>query len=59
MNKHLFVKKERGVVLLTCLVFLLVLLLMLRFVIVSARTEEQKAGIDLDIDLKWNLQPLP
>lgn len=49
MNKHLFVKKERGVVLLTCLVFLLVLLLMLRFVIVSARTEEQKSGIDLDI----------
>ena len=49
MNKNIFERKEQGVVLLTCLVFLLVLLLMLRFVIVSARTEEQKAGIDLDI----------
>lgn len=42
-------KKERGVVLLTCLVFLLILLLMLRFTITSARVEEQKSAIDLDI----------
>lgn len=42
-------KKQRGVVLLTCLVFLLVLLAMLRFVLVSSKLEEEKAGIDLEI----------
>lgn len=41
--------QEKGVVLLTCLVFLLVLLAMLRFTMTSARVEEQKAGIDLEI----------
>lgn len=41
--------REKGVVLLTCLVFLLVLLAMLRFTMTSARVEEQKAGIDLEI----------
>lgn len=42
-------KKQEGVVLLTCLVFLLVLLAMLRFVLGSAKLEEEKAGIDLEI----------
>lgn len=42
-------KKQKGVVLLTCLVFLLVLLAMLRFVLGSAKLEEEKAGIDLEI----------
>lgn len=42
-------EKERGVVLLTCLVFLLILLGMLRFTLSSARLEEEKASIDLDI----------
>lgn len=42
-------KKEEGVVLLTCLVFLLILLAILRFTMTSARVEEQKAGIDLEI----------
>ena len=41
--------KQKGVVLLTCLVFLLVLLGILRFVIGSAKLEEEKAGIDIDI----------
>lgn len=43
--------KSRGVVLLTCLAFLLVLLSMLRFTITSSRMEERKASIDLDITL--------
>lgn len=43
--------KERGVVLLTCLAFLLVLLSMLRFTITSSRMEERKASIDLDLTL--------
>lgn len=43
------IKTQRGVVLLTCLVFLLVLLAMLRYTITSARIEEQKVGIDLDL----------
>lgn len=47
MNKHLH--RERGVVLLTCLVFLMVLLAMLRFALTSALVEEQKSGIDLEI----------
>lgn len=42
-------KKEKGVVLLTSLVFMLVLLAMLRFTLTSARVEEQKAAIDWDI----------
>lgn len=42
-------KKQDGVVLLTCLVFLLILLAMLRFVLGSAKLEEEKAGIDLEI----------
>lgn len=41
--------KEKGVVLLTSLVFMLVLLAMLRFTLTSARVEEQKAAIDWDI----------
>lgn len=41
--------KEKGIVLLTCLVFLLILLVMLRFILGSAKLEEEKAGIDLDI----------
>lgn len=48
-NKLKYSEKEKGIVLLTCLVFLLVLLVMLRYTITSARVEEQKAGIDLDI----------
>lgn len=42
-------KKQQGVVLLTCMVFLLVLLAMLRFTMTSAKVEEQKSGIDLEI----------
>lgn len=42
-------KKQQGVVLLTCLVFLLILLAMLRFTLTSAKVEEQKAGIDWEI----------
>lgn len=54
MNNRFYPEKrrhnrEKGVVLLTCLVFLLVLLVMLRYTINSAKVEEQKAGIDLDI----------
>lgn len=48
-NSYRFHGREQGVVLLTCLVFLLVLLAMLRYTITSAQVEEQKAGIDLDI----------
>ncbi|MDO4436186.1 MAG: hypothetical protein Q4B71_07230 [Cardiobacteriaceae bacterium] len=42
---------DRGVILLTCMVFLLVLLSMLRFTVTSSRLEEQKASIDLDLTL--------
>lgn len=42
-------KKEQGVVLLTTLIFMLILLAMLRFTLTSARVEEQKAAIDLDM----------
>ena len=42
-------KNEQGIVLLTCLVFLMVLLAMLRFALMSAKVEEDKAGIDLDL----------
>lgn len=41
--------QQKGVVLLTCLVFLLILLAILRFSLTSARVEEQKAGADLEI----------
>lgn len=41
--------KQRGIVLLTCMVFLLVLLALLRFTMTSARVGEQKVGIDLEI----------
>lgn len=44
-------QRERGVILLTCMVFLLVLLSMLRFTVTSSRIEEQKASIDLDLTL--------
>lgn len=52
MNRRIhdrMLKKEKGVVLLTSLIFLLVLLAMLRFSLNSARVEEQKAAIDLDM----------
>lgn len=42
-------QKQKGVVLLTCMVFLLVLLALLRFTMTSARVSEQKVGIDLEI----------
>ena len=42
-------RKERGVVLLTALVFMLILLAMLRFTLTSARVQEQKAAMDFDI----------
>ena len=42
-------RNQQGIVLLTCLVFLMVLLAMLRFALMSARSEEEKAGADLDI----------
>lgn len=49
IHKSLAAKKEQGVVLLTTLVFMLILLAMLRFTLTSARVEEQKAAIDLDM----------
>ncbi len=43
-----FRKKNEGVVLLSCLVFLLILLMLLRFTLSSARLEELKVGADID-----------
>ena len=42
-------KRELGVVLLSCLVFLLILLGIVRFVMTSARLEERKAGVDYEM----------
>lgn len=41
-------KQEQGIVLLSCLIFLLLLLSMLRFTLTSASMEEMKAGADYD-----------
>lgn len=41
--------QQKGVVLLTCLVFLLVLLGMLRFTLNSSKMDEIKTGIDVDL----------
>ncbi len=41
--------KESGVVLLSCLVFLLILLGIVRFVMTSSRLEERKAGVDYEM----------
>lgn len=41
--------KEQGVVLLSCLVFLLILLGIIRFTMTSARLEDRKAGADLEV----------
>ena len=42
-------KRELGVVLLSCLVFLLILLGIVRFVMTSSRLEERKAGVDYEM----------
>ena len=42
-------KRERGVVLLSCLVFLLILLGIIRFAITNSRLEERKAGADFEM----------
>ncbi|MDO4777727.1 MAG: hypothetical protein Q4A06_09820 [Cardiobacteriaceae bacterium] len=49
IDKNAIAQKEQGVVLLTTLIFMLILLAMLRFTLTSARVEEQKAAIDLDM----------
>ena len=41
--------KEKGIVLLSCLVFLLILLGVVRFVMTSSRLEERKAGVDYEM----------
>lgn len=41
-------RKEKGVVLLTCLVFLIVILTLLRFVLGSASVQEKKVGADYE-----------
>lgn len=41
-------KQEQGIVLLSCLIFLLLLLSLLRFTLTSASMEEMKAGADYD-----------
>lgn len=45
----LYRKRELGVVLLSCLVFLLILLGIVRFVMTSSRLEERKAGVDYEM----------
>ena len=42
-------RKEKGVVLLSCLVFLLILLIIVRFAVTSSRLEERKAGADYEM----------
>lgn len=42
-------KRENGVVLLSCLVFLLILLGIIRFTMTSSRLEERKAGADFEM----------
>ncbi|EHM52205.1 pilus assembly PilX family protein [Cardiobacterium valvarum] len=50
MKKNIYVgKQEKGVVLLSCLVFLLILLGIIRFTMTSSRLEERKAGADLEM----------
>ena len=44
-----FLKKEKGIVLLSCLVFLLLILGMVRFALTSSRLEERKAGVDYEM----------
>ena len=45
----LYRKRDAGVVLLSCLVFLLILLVIVRFVMTSSRLEERKAGVDYEM----------
>jgi hypothetical protein len=51
MNKLIHKKrtKEQGVVLLSCLVFLLILLGIIRFAMTSSRLEDRKAGADFEV----------
>ena len=50
MKKNIYAgKQEKGVVLLSCLVFLLILLGIIRFTMTSSRLEERKAGADLEM----------
>lgn len=48
---HTIRKREKGVVLISCIVFLVLILLMLKVTLSGAKVTEKKAGIDQDIFL--------
>lgn len=47
--KRKYLKDEQGIVLLSCLVFLLLILGIVRFSLTSSRLEERKAGVDYEM----------